>query len=147
MHLIKHSGLGFSTRRSQHIGLLGRISAWKKKEKICLPLSWLLDGDEDPTLLPLASHTALLVCNEMGSPSQLSPRQPGLGTGRGQSVCVCVSIWMWVCVNACLNWTFTTDGEFVRVDVRVWYFCKNGWLWCKAVTVRWKRTNALDIEK
>lgn len=83
----------------------------------CLSLSWLLDGDKDPMLLPPASHTALLVCNEMGSPSQLSPRQPGLGTGRGQRVCVYVC----VCVDVCLNWTFTTDGgvyeDCQRVDV------------------------------
>ena len=92
-HLIINSGLYVSTRRSQHIGLLGRISALKKEKK-CLSLSWLLDGDKDPILLPPASHTALLVCNEMGSPSQLSPRQPGLGTGRGQSVCVCVCVFM-----------------------------------------------------
>lgn len=30
----------------------------------------------------------------MGSPFQLSPRQPWLGTGRGHSVCVCVCVFI-----------------------------------------------------
>lgn len=118
MHLIIYSGLGFSSRRSQHIGLLGRISACVGGGEICLLLSWLLDGDEDPMLLPPASHTALLVCNEMGSPSQLSPRQPGLGTGRGQrmGVCMCVCLYdsVCICVNVHLCWEWQGVCEDVR---------------------------------
>ena len=83
--LVTNSWPDLGTSRSQHIGLLGRMLAFEKTKR--LSLFWLLDGDKDPALPPPASHTALLVCNEMGSPAQLSPRQPGLGTGRGQSVC------------------------------------------------------------
>ncbi len=116
MHLIRNSRLGFSTRRSQHIGLLGRILAVKKCNVfLCL-------GCQMAIKIPcffLQPVTQPYWCVTRWGPRLsclLGNRSWGQGEG---SVCLCECMCM--CVNVCLNWTFTTDGgvyeDCHRVDV------------------------------
>lgn len=87
--------------------------------------------------------TTLLACNQMGSPAQLSPRQPGLRTARGQIVCFC-AFWATECLLTC---AFELDVCCFR-RFQGWRVCvcshryKNRWWWrgwSSAVTFRVKK--------